>query len=191
MRESILSALIYLSEFIRRGYGYSIFVLVFFYLFINKLHKFPKTHLLEIVNYSILFYAFMGVIIILINVFIITHEDKYQKYIYMNRAFGPYWWSFWLPVTCNLFLPQFFWAEKLRKNIWFAFAVMLLIFSFEWAEHLIIILTSTHRDYIPSSWQLYYPSINELLYNLPYVLIYWILVYAIYLIISKIKKTKK
>jgi molybdopterin-containing oxidoreductase family membrane subunit len=188
MEERISSALIYLSEFIRCGYGYSIFVLVIFYLFKNKLNSFHKTHLLEIVNYSILLYAYISILIILLNIFIIKNEGQFEKYVYLNRAFGPYWWSFWFPVACNLLLPQFFWFEKLRKNIWFSFAVMLLIFSVELAEQIIIILTSTHRDYVPSSWQTYYPKWNEILYNLPFVLIYWIIIYSIYRMRSKLKK---
>ncbi len=86
----------------------------------------------------------------------------YEFYAFKNRAFGPYFWSYWGMMTCNVVSPQFFWMKKLRRNVLFTFFMSIFINIGMWFERFVIIVTSLHRDYLPSSWAYYYPSWVEI-----------------------------
>jgi molybdopterin-containing oxidoreductase family membrane subunit len=86
-------------------------------------------------------------------------QDHFFKY----RIAGPYGWSYWLMMTCNVISPQLFWFKKLRRNIAFTFVMSIVVNIGMWFERFVIIVTSIYRDYLPSSWSLYYrPSIWEI-----------------------------
>jgi molybdopterin-containing oxidoreductase family membrane subunit len=86
-------------------------------------------------------------------------QDHFFKY----RIAGPYGWSYWLMMTCNVISPQLFWFRKLRRNITFTFVMSIVVNIGMWFERFVIIVTSIYRDYLPSSWSLYYrPSIWEI-----------------------------
>ncbi len=89
-------------------------------------------------------------------------QNQYEQYAFLNRSTGPYWWSYWGMMTCNVISPQLFWIKKLRRNIVFTFFMSIFINVGMWFERFVIIVTSTHRDYIPSSWTMYYPTIVEI-----------------------------
>jgi molybdopterin-containing oxidoreductase family membrane subunit len=84
--------------------------------------------------------------------------NPYELYAFKNRAFGPYWWSYWAMITCNVVSPHFFWFKKLRTNMWFVFAISIVVNIGMWFERFVIIVTSLHRDYIPANWAYYSPS---------------------------------
>ena len=66
-------------------------------------------------------------------------------------------------MTCNVISPQLFWFKKLRRNITFTFVMSIVVNIGMWFERFVIIVTSIYRDYLPSSWSLYYrPSIWEI-----------------------------
>ena len=69
----------------------------------------------------------------------------------LNRATGPYWWAYWAMMTCNVFSPQFMWFPKLRRSIMFSFIISIVVNIGMWFERFVIIVTSLHRDYLPSS----------------------------------------
>ncbi len=83
---------------------------------------------------------------------------EYEMYAFINRAFGPYWWAYWSMMTCNVISPQLFWIRKLRRSVWFTFFLSIVINIGMWFERFVIIVTSLHRDYLPSSWAMYSPS---------------------------------
>ncbi len=85
----------------------------------------------------------------------------YEKFAFSNRATGPYWWAYWIMMTCNVVTPQLFWIKKLRRNLVFTFIVSIFINIGMWFERFVIIVTSLHRDYLPSSWSMYKPTIVE------------------------------
>ncbi len=89
-----------------------------------------------------------------------TYEyDAFFKY----RLAGPYGWSYWIMMTCNVVSPQLFWFKKLRRNIEFTFIMSVVVNVGMWFERFVIIVTSLFRDYLPSSWSLYYrPTIFEI-----------------------------
>jgi len=86
---------------------------------------------------------------------------EYEQYAFLNRATGPYWWAYLLMMSCNVFSPQFMWSKKLRTSIMFSFFISIVVNVGMWFERFVIIVTSLHRDYLPSSWVMYYPSPTE------------------------------
>ena len=77
---------------------------------------------------------------------------------HLNRATGPYWWSYWAMMTCNVISPQLFWFKKLRTSLMFSFFMSIIINIGMWFERFVIIVTSLHRDYVPSSWTYFHPT---------------------------------
>ncbi|NBO57841.1 MAG: hydrogenase [Chitinophagia bacterium] len=85
-------------------------------------------------------------------------QDIFFKY----RIAGPYGWSYWLMMTCNVISPQLFWFRKLRRNVTFTFIMSIVVNIGMWFERFVIIVSSLYRDYLPSSWSVYYrPTIWE------------------------------
>jgi molybdopterin-containing oxidoreductase family membrane subunit len=88
--------------------------------------------------------------------------NRFEQFVFINRAFGPYAWAYWTMISCNVLLPQLFWIRKIRRTI----PVMLIIVIFVnvgmWFERFVIIVTSLHRDFLPSSWRMYTPTLVDL-----------------------------
>lgn len=82
----------------------------------------------------------------------------YEQYAFYNRALGPYAWAYWIMMSCNVISPQLFWIKSLRRNIYFTFVMSIVINIGMWFERFVIIVTSLHRDYLPSSWAYYWPT---------------------------------
>jgi len=84
-----------------------------------------------------------------------------EQYAFINRATGPYWWAYWSMMTCNVISPQLFWFKKLRTNIAATFVLSIIVNIGMWFERFVIIVTSLHRDYLPSSWSMFYPTMYD------------------------------
>jgi molybdopterin-containing oxidoreductase family membrane subunit len=87
---------------------------------------------------------------------------EYEQYAFLNRATGPYWWAYWSMMTCNVFSPQFMWFKKLRRSIMFSFFISIVVNIGMWFERFVIIVTSLHRDYLPSSWTMFSPTFVDI-----------------------------
>ena len=87
---------------------------------------------------------------------------EYERYAFINRAFGEYWWSYWAMMTCNVITPQLFWSQKIRRNITAVFIISIFVNIGMWFERFVIIVTSLHRDFLPSSWVMYSPTWIEI-----------------------------
>ncbi len=83
---------------------------------------------------------------------------EYEQYAFKNRMFGPYWWAYWTMMTCNLIAPQVFWFKWARTTPWFIFIISIVVNIGMWFERFVIIVTSLHRDFLPSSWVMYKPT---------------------------------
>ncbi len=83
---------------------------------------------------------------------------EYEAYAFLNRATGPYWWAYASMMTCNVVSPQLFWSKKLRTNLTFTFIMSIIVNIGMWFERFVIIVTSIHRDYVPSSWSYFHPT---------------------------------
>lgn len=84
-----------------------------------------------------------------------------EYYAFYNRATGPYWWAYWSMMTCNVISPQLFWFKRLRTNIVATFVLSIIVNIGMWFERFVIIVTSIHRDYLPSSWSMFYPTMYD------------------------------
>ena len=83
---------------------------------------------------------------------------EYEAYAFLNRATGPYWWAYASMMTCNVLSPQFFWFRKLRRSLMFTFVLSIVVNTGMWFERFVIIVTSLHRDYVPSAWSYFHPT---------------------------------
>jgi molybdopterin-containing oxidoreductase family membrane subunit len=82
----------------------------------------------------------------------------YENYMILNRLSGPYWPAYWLLILCNIGIPQLLWRPSIRANAKALFAISIVINIGMWLERFIIIVTSLHRDFLPSSWGMFYPT---------------------------------
>jgi len=84
--------------------------------------------------------------------------SEYEMYAFANRIAGPYWWAYWTMMTCNVISPQLFWFKKIRTSIPISWVLSIVVNIGMWFERFVIIVTSLHRDYLPSSWAMFYPT---------------------------------
>ena len=84
-----------------------------------------------------------------------------EQYAFINRATGPYWWAYASMMTCNVISPQLFWFKKIRTSIASTFVLSIVVNIGMWFERFVIIVTSLHRDYLPSSWAMFYPTFYD------------------------------
>jgi molybdopterin-containing oxidoreductase family membrane subunit len=78
--------------------------------------------------------------------------NPYESFAFVNRAFGPYSWAYWIMISCNVLSPQIFWFKKARTNLVILFIVSIFVNIGMWFERFVIVITSLHRDFLPSSW---------------------------------------
>jgi Ni/Fe-hydrogenase subunit HybB-like protein len=84
-----------------------------------------------------------------------------EIFVIINRVLGPYAWAYWVMFACNALVPQLFWFRRARRSVPVIFALSILINVGMWFERFVIIVTSLHRDFLPSSWAMYWPTLTE------------------------------
>ncbi len=84
--------------------------------------------------------------------------NPYEQFVFVNRAFGPYAWAYWIMVSCNVLSPQIFWWKKARTNMAILFVMSIIVNIGMWFERFVIVASSLHRDFLPSSWDYYRPT---------------------------------
>ncbi len=84
--------------------------------------------------------------------------NPYESFMILNRMKGPYATIYWLLVACNVLAPQAFWFKSMRASIPALLIVAVIVSFGMWFERFIIVVTSLHRDFLPSSWGMYYPT---------------------------------
>jgi molybdopterin-containing oxidoreductase family membrane subunit len=88
---------------------------------------------------------------------------RYELFMITNRAWtGPYWWSYWMLIFCNGLSIQLLWMKRFRESEFWLFAISIVVSLGMWLERFVIIVTSLNRDYLPSSWAMYSPTIWDL-----------------------------
>ena len=85
-----------------------------------------------------------------------------EQFVFLNRAFGPYAWAYWTMVSCNVIFPQLFWFKKIRRSIPMMFVIGIIVNIGMWFERFVIVVTSLHRDFLPSSWGMFSPTIYDI-----------------------------
>ncbi len=81
--------------------------------------------------------------------------SEWEGFIFRNRAFGPYRWAYFIMFTCNAVVPQIFWFKRMRRNTAVLFVAAILVNVGMWFERYVIVVTSLHRDFLPSSWGMF------------------------------------
>jgi Ni/Fe-hydrogenase subunit HybB-like protein len=86
----------------------------------------------------------------------------YEQFAFFNRVLGPYWWSYFGMMFCNVISPQLYWKKSWRRNMTLTFFLSIVINIGMWFERFVIIATTLARDYLPSSWSYYSPTWVEI-----------------------------
>jgi molybdopterin-containing oxidoreductase family membrane subunit len=84
--------------------------------------------------------------------------NEYESYMIWNRMTGPYAYFYWALILCNVIVPQFLWSKKIRSNLLILWIISIIVGIGMWLERFVIIVTSLHRDFLPSSWGMYSPT---------------------------------
>jgi Ni/Fe-hydrogenase subunit HybB-like protein len=82
-----------------------------------------------------------------------------EIFMMKNRITGPYGWSYAMLILCNGLIPQLLWSKKVRLNAAALFVISIVVNVGMWLERFVIVVTSLHRDFLPSSWDMYAPTI--------------------------------
>ncbi|MGD2109162.1 MAG: polysulfide reductase NrfD [Phycisphaerae bacterium] len=124
-------------------------------------HLITDNHL-ELMNKIIIATSLMVGYAYAIELFIAWYSGAaFEQYAFMNRALGPYAWAYWTMVSCNVLVPQLLWFKKIRRTALLMYPVVLLVNVGMWFERFVIVVTSLHRDFLPSSWDYYKPTLID------------------------------
>lgn len=85
--------------------------------------------------------------------------NPYDRFMILNRMTGPYSVIYWMLIACNIVTPQLLWFRKIRAKVGALFAIAMVVNLGMWLERFVIVITSLHRDFLPSSWGMYYPTV--------------------------------
>lgn len=89
--------------------------------------------------------------------------SEFEWFMMKNRIWnGPYWWSYWMLIFCNGVSIQLLWMKRFRESAFWLFMISLVVSLGMWLERFVIIVTSLNRDFLPSSWAMYSPTMIDL-----------------------------
>jgi molybdopterin-containing oxidoreductase family membrane subunit len=92
----------------------------------------------------------------ILEVFMAAYSgNRFEKFMIFNRMLGPYWPAYWTLIFCNIVVPQFLWIKRVRQSNVALFFVSLVVLIGMWLERFVIVITSLHRDFLPSFWGMY------------------------------------
>ncbi len=127
-----------------------------------NLKDFIRIYHLEQMNKIILLTGMLVGYAYLMELFVAWYSgNPYERFVFANRVGGPFAWSYWIMMTSNVIAPQIYWFKKLRRSIPVMFVASLIINIGMWFERFTIVVTSLHRDFLPSSWDTYIPTIYD------------------------------
>ncbi len=89
--------------------------------------------------------------------------NPYERFAFYNRAFGPYGWSYWIMIVCNVVIPQLFWFKRVRSHIATVFIISIFVNIGMWFERFVIIVTSLNREFLPANWSYFKPTPIDIL----------------------------
>ena len=128
-----------------------------------KLEDYITIYHIELMNIIIIVTGSIVGIAYITELFISWYSGvEYEGYAFYNRVQGPYAWAYWSMMTCNVISPQLFWIKKIRTSIVATFVLSIVVNIGMWFERFVIIVTSLHRDYVPSSWTMFHPTMYDI-----------------------------
>ncbi len=140
------------------GFGMVLTLLLIVRKVMNYENYITPEHLEAMTKVILLTGSIVGVAYITEFVIAAYSGYEYEQYAFANRMFGPYAWAYWTMMFCNLMAPQVFWSKWARTTPWFIFVVSIIVNIGMWFERFVIIVTSLHRDFLPSSWVMYHAT---------------------------------
>ncbi|MEQ9302090.1 MAG: NrfD/PsrC family molybdoenzyme membrane anchor subunit [Cyclobacteriaceae bacterium] len=149
---------------------------------VYKLEDYITIQHIELMNIVIIITGSIVGVAYITELFIAWYSGvEAEQYAFLNRVSGPYWWAYWSMMTCNVISPQLFWSKRIRTNLTATFIITIIVNIGMWFERFVIIVTSLHRDYLPSSWAMFYPT----KYDVGVYLFSFGLFFTAYLLFSK------
>ncbi|HEX8096548.1 MAG TPA: NrfD/PsrC family molybdoenzyme membrane anchor subunit [Pyrinomonadaceae bacterium] len=85
--------------------------------------------------------------------------NEYERFMIHNRMTGPYWYYYWTLIFCNGLTIQALWFKRVRRSVPLVFLIAVIVSVGMWLERFVIVVTSLHRDFLPSSWGMYQPTV--------------------------------
>ena len=140
------------------GFGMVLTLLLIVRHVMNYENYITKEHLEAMTKVILLTGSIVGLAYITEFVIAAYSGYQYEQYAFANRMFGPYAWAYWTMMFCNLVAPQVFWSKWARTTPWFIFIISIIVNIGMWFERFVIIVTSLHRDFLPSSWVMYHAT---------------------------------
>ena len=118
---------------------------------------------IEYMNIIILFTGSMVGTAYITELFMAWYSGvEFEQYAFLNRATGPYWWAYVSMMSCNVIIPQLYWIKKIRTSFIATFILSIFVNIGMWFERFVIIVTSLHRDFLPSAWTMFAPSFIDI-----------------------------
>ena len=118
---------------------------------------------IEYMNVIILFTGSLVGVAYITELFMAWYSGvEFEQYAFLNRATGPYWWAYASMMTCNVVIPQLYWIYKIRTSLVATFILSIFVNIGMWFERFVIIVTSLHRDFLPSSWTMFSPTFIDI-----------------------------
>ena len=140
------------------GFGMVITLLVVARATMNLKHLITLDHL-ELCNKVILATSMIVLLAYSTEIYIAWYSDSpYERFQFMDRAFGDYAWAYWIMMFCNCLAPQIFWFKSIRRNLVIMFIISIFVNIGMWFERFNIFIISLHADFLPSNWNYYEPS---------------------------------
>ena len=138
------------------GFGMVVTLMCLVRMFVPQFKDYVTLNHLEVMNKIIMVTGLMVGYAYASEFFIAWYSGSdFEQYVFLNRAAGPYWWSYWTMVSCNVLVPQVFWFKRIRRSIKVMFVVSLLVNVGMWFERYVIVVTSLHRDFLPVNWGIF------------------------------------
>jgi molybdopterin-containing oxidoreductase family membrane subunit len=128
-----------------------------------KLEDYITIYHIELMNIVIIITGSIVGVAYITELFIAWYgQVPAEQYAFYNRALGPYWWAYASMMACNVVSPQLFWFKKIRTSLVATFVLSIIVNIGMWFERFVIIVTSLHRDYLPSSWTMFHPTMYDI-----------------------------
>ncbi|HQQ97358.1 MAG TPA: polysulfide reductase NrfD [Cyclobacteriaceae bacterium] len=128
-----------------------------------KLEDYITIYHIELMNIIIIITGSIVGVAYITELFIAWYgQVPAEQYAFYNRALGPYWWAYASMMACNVVSPQLFWFKKIRTSLVATFVLSIIVNIGMWFERFVIIVTSLHRDYLPSSWTMFHPTMYDI-----------------------------
>ena len=135
------------------GFGMVVTLMCLVRVFVPQFKDYITLNHMEAMNKIIMLTGMLVGYAYLFELFIAWYSGSpYEQFAFKNRITGPYAWSYWIMISCNVIIPQLFWFKKLRRCIPVMFVISILVNVGMWFERYVIVVTSLHRDFLPANW---------------------------------------